>query len=170
MIGKLLDRSGPCCWRCLSRVSSSPVSDRTKISNARVARTALWVIAAVLVFASSCAQKDWVDRTPVTVDVTGVWEGTQAGTGNRIELVLKQEGAKVTGEMKGIRKLDGTEEPPFPIVGTVSGDTVSFREESGEPFRVQVLVNGDEMTGIDEMSEIAQGTFKADEIALRRRQ
>jgi len=133
-------------------------------------RTALGVLGVALMLASGCAQKDRIDRTPVTVDVTGVWEGTQAGTGNRIELVLKQEGAKVTGEMKGIRKLDGTEEPPFPIVGTVSGDTVSFREESGEPFRVQVLVNGDEMTGIDEMSEIAQGTFKADEIALRRRQ
>ena len=25
-----------------------------------------------------CAQKDWIDRTLVTVDVTGVWEGTQA--------------------------------------------------------------------------------------------
>ena len=135
-------------------------------------RAALGIIAVVFVFASGCTQKDWIDRTLVTVDVTGVWEGTQMGTGFAwgIELVLKQEGAKVTGEMKGIRKLDGTEEPPFPIVGTVSGDTVSFREESGEPFRVQVLVNGDEMTGIDEMSEIAQGTVKADEIALRRRQ
>ena len=25
-----------------------------------------------------CAQKNWIDRTLVTVDVTGVWEGTQA--------------------------------------------------------------------------------------------
>jgi len=133
-------------------------------------RTALGVLGVALMLASGCAQKDRIDRTPVTVDVTGVWEGTQAGTGNRIELILRQEGAKVTGEMKGIRKLDGTEEPTFPIVGTVSGDTVSFREESGEPFRVQVLVNGDEMTGIDEMTEIAEGTSKADEIALRRRQ
>lgn len=34
----------------------------------------------VLAIASTigCAQKDWIDRTLVTVDVTGVWEGTQA--------------------------------------------------------------------------------------------
>ena len=136
-------------------------------------RAALGVIAAAFVFASGCAHKqDWIDRTLVTVDVTGVWEGTITAPASNlaIELDLKQEGAKVTGEIKGFRNFDGNRVPPIPIEGTVSGDTVSFREESGEPFRVQVLVNGDEMTGIDEMSEIAQGTFKADEIALRRRQ
>jgi len=114
----------------------------------------LGVIAAACVFASGCAQqaqKDWIDRTLVTVDVTGVWEG--AMTGSRfslpIELALKQEGAKVTGEMKGIRNFDGNLEPPIPIVGTVSGDTVSFHEGSGVrvPLLLQVQVNGDQMTG-----------------------
>jgi len=125
----------------------------------------MWAfLAAAFVFASGCAQTDGIGRTPVTVDVTGVWEGTQAGTGNRIELVLKQEGAKVTGEAKGIRNLDGTEEPPFPIVGTVSGDMVSLEQVSGERLRGQFLVNGDKMTGIGE------GTFQLDALALRRRQ
>ena len=33
---------------------------------------AAWVVIGVaLVFASGCAQKDWIDRTLVTVDVTG---------------------------------------------------------------------------------------------------
>jgi hypothetical protein len=54
------------------------VSDRTKIGNARVARTALWVIAVAWVFASGCAQKDWIDRTLVTTDVSGVWTGSMA--------------------------------------------------------------------------------------------
>jgi len=32
----------------------------------------LWVVIVVaVVFASGCAQKDWIDRTLVTVDVTG---------------------------------------------------------------------------------------------------
>jgi hypothetical protein len=34
-------------------------------------KAALGVIAAAVVFASGCAQKDWIDRTLVTVDVTG---------------------------------------------------------------------------------------------------
>ena|SRR5215831_7844113 len=129
---------------------------------------AAWLgVAAGLVFVSGCAQKDWIDRTPVTVDVTGVWEGTQAGTGNRIELDLKQKGAKVTGWMTGPPRPGGTgqEAPPIPIVGTVSGDTLSFHEGSGErvPLRCEVQVNGDEMTGSG--SRLSTWT-----IALHRRQ
>jgi hypothetical protein len=128
-------------------------------------RAAWIVIAVAVVLVSGCAQTDWIDRTLVTVDVTGVWEGTQTGTGfvNSIELVLKQEGAKVTGEMKGPRSTGGTAESPIPIVGTVSGDTFSFHEVSGVPLRVQVQVNGDEMTGSG--SRLASWR-----IALRRRQ
>ena len=115
---------------------------------------ALGVVAAALVFACGCVkQQDWIDRTLVTVDVTGVWEGTQTGTGFvlPIELDLKQKGAKVTGWMTGPPRPGGTgqEAPPIPIVGTVSGDTLSFHEGSGErvPLRCEVQVNGDEMTG-----------------------
>ena len=113
---------------------------------------AAWVVIGVpLVHASGCAQKDWIDRTLVTVDVTGVWEGTQMGTGFSwgIELDLKQDGAKVTGWLTGIRNAGGTAESPIPIVGTVSGDTFGFHEASGErvPLRVQAQVNGDEMIG-----------------------
>jgi len=128
-------------------------------------RAALGIIAVVFVFASGCTQKDWIDRTLVTVDVTGVWEGTQMGTGFAwgIELVLKQEGAKVTGEVKGIRNARGTAESPIPIVGTVSGDTFSFHEVSGRPLRVQAQLNGDEMTGSG--SRLSTWT-----IALHRRQ
>ena len=30
---------------------------------------------------ASCAQKDWIDRTLVTVDVTGTWSGSIASMG-----------------------------------------------------------------------------------------
>jgi len=121
-------------------------------------RAALGVIAAAFVFASGCVQKDWIDRTLVTVDVTGVWEGAQRGPNyvNPIELVLRQEGAKVTGwitggehplDHLGDRIRGGTAESPIPIEGRVSGDAFSFHEVSGMSLHVQVQVNGDEMTG-----------------------
>jgi len=63
-------------------------------------RAALGIIAAAFVFASGCAQKDWIDRTLVTVDVTGVWQGAfvTPGYSGDMELVLEQRGAKVTGQ------------------------------------------------------------------------
>ena len=39
------------------------------------------LMAAALAFASGCAKTDWIDRTLVTVDVTGAWYGS-AGQGN----------------------------------------------------------------------------------------
>jgi len=117
-------------------------------------RAVLWTIAAAFELASGCVkQQDWIDRTLVTVDVTGVWEGTQTtGTGVVVPIVLdlKQKGAKVTGWMTGLGT-PGTASaaPPIPILGTVSGDTVSFHEGSEErmPLRCEVQVNGDEMIG-----------------------
>ena len=117
-------------------------------------RAVLWTIAAAFELASGCVkQQDWIDRTLVTVDVTGVWEGTQTtGTGEVVPIVLdlKQKGAKVTGWMTGLGT-PGTASaaPPIPILGTVSGDTVSFHEGSGVrvPLLLQVQVNGDQMTG-----------------------
>ena len=56
-----------------------------------------WVVIGVaLVLASGCVRQDWIDRTLVTVDVTGVWEGAQRGPNyvNPIELVLRQEEPK----------------------------------------------------------------------------
>ena len=42
-------------------------------------RAALVLIGVALVLASGCAQQDWIDRTLVTVDVTGSWYGTMRG-------------------------------------------------------------------------------------------
>ena len=42
---------------------------------------AAWVVIGVaLVLASGCAQQDWIDRTLVTVDVTGIWERAGSST------------------------------------------------------------------------------------------
>lgn len=121
---------------------------------------AAWIlIGAALVLANGCAQQDWIDRTLVTVDVTGVWQGQQSGSNyvNDIELVVRQEGAKVTGEMKF---LWGS---PIPIEGTVSGDKFSFHSVSRTSMNVELQVNGDEMTG-------AGGRLTPFRITLRRRQ
>ena len=42
-------------------------------------RAALGVITAALVFTSGCAQKDWIERTPVTVAWSGVPGGPATG-------------------------------------------------------------------------------------------
>jgi len=128
---------------------------------------AMWVFVA-LVFASSCAvQKDWIDRTLVTVDVTGVWEGTFTGTGGSgsVRFVLQQQGPKVTGEMKipavptvptappegrpppsvSARRIDA--EGGLRIEGTVSGDTFTFQFVKAPYGSGEFQVNGDEMIG-----------------------
>ena len=102
-----------------------------------------------LTFGAGCAKSDWIDRTLVTVDVTGVWEGTQTPHNpqeltNPIELVLEQKGAKVTGKLKFRNFPTGT----MPIEGTVSGDTFSFHKANPGPKMDAVLqVKGEEMTG-----------------------
>jgi len=113
---------------------------------------AMWAfVATALVFGSCAGQQDWIDRTLVTVDVTGVWEGKQTGTGlswaRDIVLVLQQQGAKVTGEIRNLGTGSATSAGSTPIQGTVNGDTLSLREVSGQTLRVVLQVNGDEMTG-----------------------
>src|SRR5215510_13089789 len=36
---------------------------------------AMWAFIVTALVFGSCAQKDWIDRTLVTVDVTGTWHG-----------------------------------------------------------------------------------------------
>src|SRR5262245_49361323 len=110
-------------------------------------RAALGVIAAAFVFASGCAQKDWIDRTLVTVDVTGVWEGqlTSQIARRQLTLTLVQSGSKVTGQMA-----TGGSGAPGPIEGTVdgtvAGDVFSFQDTRGR-LKAELQVNADEMTG-----------------------
>jgi len=115
----------------------------------------MWAfVVLALVFASGCVkQQDWIDRTLVTVDVTGVWEGTfrrTNGSSGNVVFVLQQQGPKVTGEMKfraSGSMVGASPEGEVRIAGTVSGDTFSFHGISGPQTNGEFQVNGDEMIG-----------------------
>ena len=112
----------------------------------------LWKLALLLVamslLGSACAKSDWIDRTLVTVDVTGVWVGTfgrggvAMGSGGPIEMSLKQDGAKVTGLARTHGSGLG---PSWGVEGTVAGDMFSFSSPNGTKGELQV--SGDEMSG-----------------------
>jgi len=62
------------------------------------------LVVVTLVLASGCAKQDWIDRTLVTVDVTGTWYGTPAGSGivigaDEFSMELEQQGATIKGFM-----------------------------------------------------------------------
>jgi hypothetical protein len=111
------------------------------------------LLAAALAFGSGCAQKDWIDRTLVTVDVTGVWTGRvggQGGTGGpfgEFQFVLEQQGLKVKGFVRGNARSLGAQGPTVgSIEGTVAGDVFSFKDSRGN-LAGEMTVSGDEMTG-----------------------
>jgi len=116
-------------------------------------RAALGVIAAAVVLASGCAKQDWIDRTLVTVDVTGTWHGTTTGPGTSVAesgtqelwLDLEQAGSKVKGTVRF--KPDQGFSQSGPIEGTVSGDHFSYRLLRGSSG-IELTVSGDEMTGL----------------------
>jgi hypothetical protein len=133
-------------------------------------RAMLAFVATALVLASGCAQKDWIDRTLVTADVTGVWTGrayiAHAVTGLIVDvrLELKQEGPKVKGTIRPSGSIPWRSLDPSPaagpIEGTVAGDTFEFKEPAGHTAG-HLTVSGEEMTG--EITEKA--TY---EVTLRR--
>jgi hypothetical protein len=92
----------------------------------------------------------------ITVDVMGVWQGGMTGAGpggtnyvRDVELVLRQEGSRVKGDIIGrLGTSSGTILPgPVPIEGTVSADKFSFQDVRGQSLRADFQVNGDEMIG-----------------------
>jgi len=111
-------------------------------------RAAWVVIAAAFVLASGCAQKDWIDRTLVTADVTGTWlglvEGTGAGMASDFRLELRQEGPAVKGTVQA--RATGVGDLSGPLQGTVGGDMFRFKNTRGS-LEGEVTVDGDEMTG-----------------------
>jgi hypothetical protein len=117
------------------------------------------LISVALAFGSGCARTDWIDRTQVTVDVTGAWYGS-GGQGNHsfsLLFDLEQEGSKVQGSMRvqgsgagrsglAISTVNAT------VEGTVAGDLFTFKELNG-PLEGQLTVSGDEMTGLASMAQ-----------------
>ena len=113
--------------------------------------TGVLLIAAALAIGPGCATPlDWIERTLVTVDVTGVWHGGKvAGAGGSVAelwLDLQQAGPKVRGSMQGRGFVPGPGTGSVPIEGTIAGDVFSFRQTNG-PGKGELTVRGDEMTG-----------------------
>jgi len=114
------------------------------------------LIAAALAFGAGCVRGDWIDRTLVTVDVTGVWAGKAyiphavSGLIIDVRLELEQQGPKVKGSIRPSgsipwRSLDRSP-TAGPIEGTVAGDVFAFKETNGH-IKGHLTVSGDEMTG-----------------------
>ena len=94
---------------------------------------------------AGCAKTDWIDRTLVTVDVTGTWYGYSAGgVGRETFLELKQEGSRVTGSIRIFPS--GSISKAELIDGTVAGDVFSFRQTNGS-VEGELTVSGDSMDG-----------------------
>src|SRR5262245_19784531 len=100
-----------------------------------------------------------MDRTQVTVDVTGKWLGevlsrringgtTQSST---VSMKLEQRGPKVAGSFAisasdaGLFHSEGAKRSG-PIEGTVSGDVFRFAVTDGA-WKGELTVSGDEMAG-----------------------
>jgi len=104
---------------------------------------------ALLIVVSGCARPDWIQRTLVTVDVTGTWEGAATRTSHgAFQLSLEQQGAQVKGSIRiaGDSLCYGAINVVEPIEGTVPGEVFSFKQANA-PITGQMTVSGDEMSG-----------------------
>ena len=102
----------------------------------------------LLTLSAGCAQKDWIDRTLVTVDVTGTWYG-RAATNPPAEFLfeLAQQGSVVKGSLQvGNRSISYSGDLSGPIEGTVAGDVFTFKSTRGS-VEGELTVSGDEMNG-----------------------
>ena len=105
----------------------------------------LFVVTIALVFAFAV----------MAADVTGKWTFEQPGRGGNpgrpVTVTLKQDGAKLTGQMPGMGRGGDAPPPPTEITdGKVDGNNVSFtvkREFNGNTMvtKYEGVVNGDEM-------------------------
>jgi hypothetical protein len=107
-----------------------------------------FLMAVALAFASGCAKTDWIDRTLVTVDVTGTWFGRISSAGSTqgfpdLLFELEQQGSTV----KGFVRVTGMGGGGIagPIEGTVAGDVFRFKARRGSEG--ELTVSGDEMNG-----------------------
>ena len=117
------------------------------------------LLAISLAICLGCAKQDWIDRTLVTVDVTGTWSGAlisggTAGTRD-VWVELEQQGSTVKGSLRV------TPRGPSDIVGIVAGDVFRFKDRRGD-WEGTLTVSGDEMEG-----PTTTGNFRG-QLTLRR--
>ena len=94
------------------------------------------MLVTVLAIGFGCTRPDWIERTLVTVDVSGTWYGTGTGTvaGGTAAVVwldLQQEGGKATGSMTTQGFGGGALVSSGRIEGTLAGDVFTFRQMNG---------------------------------------
>jgi hypothetical protein len=128
-------------------------------------RAFIGTLAALLCGSGCTTPPDWIERTLVTVDVTGVWYGT---ANFQIELTLRQEGPKVTGFVRARNLTPSGLTESGPINGTVSGDVFTFKQTNGSA-EGELSVTGDEMTGIVSAGNISASLSKASSRMVLRR-
>jgi hypothetical protein len=110
------------------------------------------LIATTLLVGSGCAKTDWIDRTLVTENVSGVWTGSmvtldgQPMVSLEVRLELQQKATKVTGSME----MSGTRGPDtrgsLTIDGTVASDMFMFKDARAS-VTGELTIDGDEMRG-----------------------
>ena len=104
-------------------------------------------LVALLIVVSGCARPDWIERTLVTVDVTGTWEGAPAGPGYGVlQLSLEQQGSQVKGRIRHVGGGSACASVVGPLEGSVAGDVFSFKQTNAS-ISGEMTVSGDEMSG-----------------------
>jgi hypothetical protein len=84
---------------------------------------------ALLIGLSGCARSDWIERTLVTVDVTGAWEGAPASGGHSVlYLSLEQQGSQVKGRIRHVGPATACVSGAGPLEGNVASDVFSFKQ------------------------------------------
>jgi hypothetical protein len=114
------------------------------VSTARAAGALLGLAIALL---GGCASSP-PPLPPGVADVRGAWTGTWDGGAvghGTIEMVLKQEGTRVAGELTlaGVPALSATDGP---LDGSVQANRFSFQQHAGV-VEADLEVRGDEMVG-----------------------
>jgi hypothetical protein len=101
----------------------------------------------LLILVSGCTRPDWIDRTLVTVDVTGTWEGSAArSSSGTFQLSLEQQGSRVKGFIRSTGSCSGGLSIVGRLEGVLAGDRFSFKQTNAF-VAGELTVNGDEMTG-----------------------
>jgi hypothetical protein len=101
-----------------------------------------------LVAVAGCASRTSTQPSATVAapaDVAGTWTGAVVGAqGAPVTMVLQQTGPKVTGDLR----VGGRSDISGPIDGTVEGNTIKLRLQTGAAGTPVMTVRGDEITGM----------------------
>jgi hypothetical protein len=110
------------------------------------------VATALVLGGFGCAKSDWIDRTLVTENVSGVWTGSMVSLDGQpmvsldVRLDLQQKATKVTGSMEMGGNLGTNSRGSMTIEGTVASDVFTFKDARAS-VTGELTIDGDEMRG-----------------------